>query len=199
MNNYKNDGFRKDKPSFGGKPKFAGGKKFGGPGRGHDRGHGRSERPAEDRELFKATCSSCNKSCEVPFRPSGDKPVFCRECFANKDQSNGRSSDRGESRGEYRRDARPQREERPARHEEVRAPRDSGNEDIKRQLVNLESKLDYILELLAIRAIEEETVSVEQTMSEEVVPKKVRKPKTVKTKTKAPAKKKVAKKKTKSK
>lgn len=199
MNNFKNDGFRKGNASFGGKPKFGGGKKFGGPGRGHDRGHGRSERPGEDRELFKATCSSCNKSCEVPFRPSGDKPVFCRECFANKDQSNDRSSERSESRGEYRRDARPQREERPVRHEEVRAPRDNGNDDIKRQLVNLESKLDYILELLAIRAIEEEAVSVEQTASEEVTPKKVRKPKTVKTKTKAPAKKKVAKKKTKSK
>lgn len=199
MNNFKNDGFRKGNASFDGKPKFGGGKKFGGPGRGHDRGHGRSERPGEDRELFKATCSSCNKSCEVPFRPSGDKPVFCRECFANKDQSNDRSSERGEGRGEYRRDARPQREERPARHEEVRAPRDNGNEDIKRQLVNLESKLDYILELLAIRSIEEETVSVEQSASEEVVPKKVRKPKTVKTKVKAPAKKKVAKKKTKSK
>ena len=74
-------------------------------------------------------------------------------------------------------------------------PRDNGNEDIKRQLLNLESKLDYILELLAIREIETETASVEQTVSEEVVPKKVRKPKTVKTK--APAKKKVAKKKAK--
>jgi CxxC-x17-CxxC domain-containing protein len=195
MNNYKNDGFKKGNTSFGGKPKFAGGKRFGGPGRGHDRGHGRSERSGEDRELFKATCSSCSKSCEVPFRPSGDKPVFCRECFANKDQGNDRSSERGDSRGEYRRDARPQREERPARHEEVRAPRDNGNEDIKRQLLNLESKLDYILELLAIREIETESASVKQTVSEEVVVKKVRKPKTVKTK--APAKKKVAKKKAK--
>ena len=200
MNNFKNDGFRKGNASFGGKPKFGGGKKFGGPGRGHDRGHGRSERPGEDRELFKATCSSCNKSCEVPFRPSGDKPVFCRECFANKDESSDRFSGRNESRGnDYRKDPGRQREERPARHEEVRAPRDNGNDDIKRQLVNLESKLDYILELLAIRAIEEEAVSVEQTASEEVTPKKVRKPKTVKAKTKAPAKKKVAKKKAKSK
>ncbi len=200
MNNYKNDGFRKDKPSFGGKPKFAGGKKFGGPGRGHDRGHGRSERPGEDRELFKATCSSCSKSCEVPFRPSGDKPVFCRECFANKDQGGDRFSGRGESRGnDYRKDAGRPREERPVRHEEVRAPRDSGNDDLKRQLVNLESKIDYILELLAIREIETETVLGEQVVIEEVVPKKVRKPKTVKTKVKAPVKKKVAKKKVKSK
>jgi len=201
MNNFKEGGFRGGKPSFGGKPKFGGGKKFGGGGRGHDRGHGRSERPSEDRELFKATCSSCHKSCEVPFRPSGDKPVFCRECFAEKDQGSERSfSGRNESRGgEYRKDARPQREERPARHEEVRAPRDNSSEDIKRQLVNLESKIDYILELLAIGVATIEDVVAEPAASEEAVPAKVRKPKTVKTKTKAPAKKKVAKKSTKAK
>ena len=201
MNNFKKDGFRGGNTSFGGKPKFGGGKKFGGPGRGHDRGHGRSERPSEDREFFKATCSSCHKSCEVPFRPSGDKPVFCRECFAEKDQGSERSfSGRNENRGgEYRRDARPQREERPLRHEEVRAPRDNGNDDIKRQLVNLESKIDYILELLALQAVVIEDVLEEPIVSKEVVPTKIRKPKTVKTKTKAPAKKKVAKKSTKSK
>ncbi len=33
-------------------------------------------------EMFQATCASCGKSCEVPFRPNGKKPVYCRECFA---------------------------------------------------------------------------------------------------------------------
>jgi hypothetical protein len=85
----------------------------------------------------------------------------------------------------------------------VRAPRDNSSEDIKRQLVNLESKIDYILELLAIGVATIEDVVAEPAASEEAVPAKVRKPKTVKTKTqtkeKAPAKKKVAKKSTKAK
>lgn len=34
--------------------------------------------------MHRAICSECNKECEVPFRPSGDKPVFCRTCFKNK-------------------------------------------------------------------------------------------------------------------
>ena len=36
------------------------------------------------KELFKATCAECAKSCEIPFRPSGDRPVYCKDCFAKK-------------------------------------------------------------------------------------------------------------------
>ena len=33
------------------------------------------------REMFAATCSSCGKQAQVPFRPSGSKPVYCSDCF----------------------------------------------------------------------------------------------------------------------
>lgn len=33
------------------------------------------------RELFPAICSECGIGTQVPFRPSGDKPVYCRDCF----------------------------------------------------------------------------------------------------------------------
>ena len=36
------------------------------------------------REMFQATCSNCGGIAEVPFRPRGDKPVFCRDCFQSK-------------------------------------------------------------------------------------------------------------------
>src|SRR5665213_1933976 len=53
-----------------------------------------------DTELFKATCSECGKICEVPFRPTNGKPVFCKECFAGKREGGERAprrefSDRG--------------------------------------------------------------------------------------------------------
>ncbi|PCI25601.1 hypothetical protein COB57_00015 [Candidatus Peregrinibacteria bacterium] len=38
---------------------------------------------SNEREMHKATCSDCGCRCEVPFRPSGDKPVFCTDCFGN--------------------------------------------------------------------------------------------------------------------
>ncbi len=36
------------------------------------------------REMHKAVCSDCKQECEVPFKPTEGKPVFCRECFAKK-------------------------------------------------------------------------------------------------------------------
>ncbi|MCK5290754.1 MAG: hypothetical protein KAR39_01915 [Thermoplasmata archaeon] len=33
------------------------------------------------REMHKATCSDCKQECEVPFKPTQGKPVYCRECF----------------------------------------------------------------------------------------------------------------------
>jgi CxxC-x17-CxxC domain-containing protein len=34
------------------------------------------------REMFKATCGQCGGVAEVPFQPRGDRPVYCRNCFA---------------------------------------------------------------------------------------------------------------------
>ncbi len=33
------------------------------------------------REMHKATCADCGKECEVPFKPTEGRPVYCRECF----------------------------------------------------------------------------------------------------------------------
>ena len=39
-------------------------------------------RPSQGpREMHKAVCADCRKKCEVPFKPSKDRPVYCRECF----------------------------------------------------------------------------------------------------------------------
>ena len=44
------------------------------------------------REMFSATCSSCGQEAQVPFQPSGDKPVYCSDCFQQRG---------GNSRGGY--------------------------------------------------------------------------------------------------
>jgi CxxC-x17-CxxC domain-containing protein len=51
----------------------------------HD-GH-REERRFGDKQMFKATCDACGEECEVPFRPSGDKPVYCSNCFKRDDNA----------------------------------------------------------------------------------------------------------------
>ncbi|MBS3083820.1 hypothetical protein J4423_03380 [Candidatus Pacearchaeota archaeon] len=72
---------------------FGGGRsRDGGRGFGGDRGGFSRDRNSERRsvEMYDATCSKCNKKCQVPFRPTGSKPVFCSECF-------GQQGDRGSS------------------------------------------------------------------------------------------------------
>jgi CxxC-x17-CxxC domain-containing protein len=32
-------------------------------------------------QKFDAICSNCGKKCQVPFRPDGTKPVYCKDCF----------------------------------------------------------------------------------------------------------------------
>lgn len=41
---------------------------------------GQRERP----DLHDAICSKCGDPCQVPFRPTGSKPIYCKKCF-NKD------------------------------------------------------------------------------------------------------------------
>jgi CxxC-x17-CxxC domain-containing protein len=37
-----------------------------------------------ERTMSKAVCSECGQECEVPFKPTEGKPVYCRECFKSK-------------------------------------------------------------------------------------------------------------------
>ena len=33
------------------------------------------------REMFPAVCAECGKDTEVPFKPRGDRPVYCSDCY----------------------------------------------------------------------------------------------------------------------
>jgi len=42
--------------------------------------------PAGPRQMHTVTCSECGQETQVPFKPTGEKPVYCRDCF-NKQRS----------------------------------------------------------------------------------------------------------------
>jgi CxxC-x17-CxxC domain-containing protein len=94
--------------------------------------------------MHKATCSTCGKPCEVPFRPDGSKPVLCSECFGKN-----RSDDRnGVERRGFSND-RPQRA--PERKFDAPAAPRGPSPDIKvleRQVAALEAKLNEVLYIL---------------------------------------------------
>lgn len=205
MNNFKGVDGKKRGNDFGGKARFGDkrGSSFGGGERRRSGGVGGGDRGGRERssELFAATCSACKKSCEVPFRPSGDKPVFCSACFNMKS----RDEERGNTPREYgnRSDARPHKsasyekpyqEHRPSYEAAPQVAKNTDLIDMKRQLTTIESRLNRILDLLNPPTPPTKATMVAEVkeLSDEVPVKKVRKPKTVKEK--APAKKKVAKK-----
>ncbi len=33
------------------------------------------------REMHKVTCAECGVETEVPFKPDGSRPVYCRDCY----------------------------------------------------------------------------------------------------------------------
>lgn len=98
-------------------------------------------RDGERSQMFPATCDKCHKQCEVPFRPSGSKPVYCKDCFSSmRDMpSHGSSQRNSPSRDFSRRDM-------PS---DSSQPKDRRIDDMKRQLDGISVKLDMVLKALA--------------------------------------------------
>jgi len=108
-----------------------GGGGFGGGNRGGF-GGGRPNFRRDDRgpvTMTKVTCDACKKPCEVPFKPTAGKPVYCNDCF----RSQGAGQDRAPRRDFNDRPTRPS------------FPSNEGGSDVKRQLELLNSKIDKMI------------------------------------------------------
>ena len=53
---------------------YGGGSSYGGGG-----GGGGYDRPP--RQMYDAVCADCGKTAQVPFQPTGSRPVYCNDCF----------------------------------------------------------------------------------------------------------------------
>lgn len=112
-----------NRPFSGGRP---GGNRPYGPRPFNDRG---SE---GQKEMFTGECASCHKSCQVPFRPNGKKPVYCSDCFRKDDD----------------RPQRTNREERsfgPSRPSYSAPAKNHDLDDVKRQLASMSVTLEKLL------------------------------------------------------
>ena len=56
-----------------------------GPRQSRDRDFNRSG--FGDKKMFNAVCDNCGENCEVPFRPTAGKPVYCSNCFNKEEKS----------------------------------------------------------------------------------------------------------------
>ncbi len=106
---------------------------------GGNRGRGGSE----SRQMFKAICDGCGNNCEVPFRPTEGKPVYCSDCFRKNQPSDDRRDDR---RSDSRFSPRSYNDSsRNAPEQRSNAPTQA---EFKGQFLELNNKLDKILKLL---------------------------------------------------
>lgn len=97
-------------------------------GRGGGFRSGFGDRGGDRPQMHKAVCDNCGKECQVPFRPTSGKPIYCSDCFQDKRGSEPRRFER--------RDSRPPRFE-------------AKSENYKEQFEALNNKLDKILKMLA--------------------------------------------------
>jgi CxxC-x17-CxxC domain-containing protein len=144
------------RPSFGRGPHF-GGNKF---SKGGDRDFKRAE-------MHKATCANCGKSCEVPFRPNGEKPVYCSDCFgANREREGG-------AQAFPKRDFGGRDERGGDRPESFRKPEaamggDKRIDELKRELDKANSKLDRLMDMVRASS-RSEIPAVKETVKKEIV------------------------------
>lgn len=162
-----------------------GGSRFGGNRSGGSRFGG--GRPGADRgpvTMHKAICSDCGNSCEVPFRPTGDKPIFCNDCFSAKRGGEAPRAPRGGSFGGDSSRYSPQ--DRFPRKEFAPRP----DNDVKKQLEFLGIKIDRLTKVVEGLSINhahttpEKSAEVKKAIKEATTDKKV-----VVKEVKAPAKK----------
>lgn len=90
------------------------------------------------RTMHDATCGNCGKPCQVPFRPSGEKPVYCRDCFP---QMTGSTSNRFGNDDHRISAPAPFRPSAP-----VVAP--VANDEVKKQLEGVNARLERLIALV---------------------------------------------------
>lgn len=139
------------------------------------------DRPA----MHKATCAECGNDCEVPFQPSGDRPVYCSNCFESRRKGDGNS--RGPDNRSFQR---PNFEERrqfsPSGTDNGKRAGGSDNGQLLDQLKSLNAKLDKIISFMEpkVEKSQPNKIEVNDIVSEpnvvktKTVKKKIKKEKT---------------------
>ncbi len=100
-------------------------------------------------EMFRTTCDSCHKPCEVPFKPNGKKPVFCDACF-NKTREMPHTSDFIKRKDKMVFDAPAGSHHGNDHHEHYHTPvSDPKFAELKREINSANAKLDKLIDLMS--------------------------------------------------
>jgi CxxC-x17-CxxC domain-containing protein len=96
--------------------------------------------------VHETVCDKCGVKCDVPFKPTNNKPIYCRSCYRQINSGSSVSSDRNNDRPN-------------SSKSEFREPRSNSFEnmalldaqaDLKREIEKINQKLDKIMKTLKI-------------------------------------------------
>lgn len=128
---------------------------FGGRSEGRsNHSKGRGEGFSRDRgpvTMHQTVCDECGKSCEVPFRPTEGKPVYCSDCFTGKKSENERGNKR------FSKDKFNNHKTSP-RGDFGSSGNKGNNDELREQLVILNSKMDRLIKAVEDTKNEESQV-----------------------------------------
>lgn len=126
------------------------------------------DRDARRPSLHDTVCDECGKDCQVPFKPSGEKPVYCSDCFGKK---GGGDNDRSSNRRDFPRRSFGDREVRPSAQSNIN---DRSLSQLVEKIEILNTKLDVIIDLLSSAGEKKpEPVEKEAKKSKKTIAKKV--------------------------
>ena len=135
---------------------------FGGGNRGSSFGGNRGgfDRNRNDRQMFDAVCDKCGQNCQVPFQPTGEKPVYCSNCF---EKTSGREGGSERNFGRGNRDFSGGN-----RRYEARDTKDYQQDNTRSEIEVINKKLDRILDLLLTKDIKEPEKTLRQAQGKKV-------------------------------
>jgi CxxC-x17-CxxC domain-containing protein len=84
------------------------------------------------KEMYDAECNSCHQRCQVPFRPNGKKPVYCKDCYVQDTQNTRTRFD--------------SRSDRPTTVPSAQS--DSRFDDLKRELATVNKNLERLIGII---------------------------------------------------
>ncbi len=127
-------------------------------------GDSRREKP----KMHQVICSDCGIRCQVPFKPTGERPVYCSECFENHAETGG-------SKKEFNRKQPIIRKENSSYYQEIKQEQNKHYDTFNNQMSEVIERLDKIIGFLKESKNELALKGAIKTAKEEIKKEKVKK------------------------
>ena len=137
-------------------------------GKGRREGSFSSDNRKEKPRMHQVVCSKCGVQCQVPFKPTGEKPLYCSKCFESHTEG-------GDKRKRFDSRKNISQAEKCVCCEKTRKEQSKHYEAFDKQMQEVIERLDKIVYFLSENKREKDLKKAVQTAKEEVQKKTIKK------------------------